>query len=285
MSKLLRANFTRLWKSRIFWIGILYAFGIGFFASTTPYRESLEIEGYHPHFDNNLFTNSLFMPIVCAVFIGLFIGTEFSNGTIRNKIIVGHTRSAVYLSNLIVSIVAILIMHLTNFATIVILGGTLVGNREMPIGYLIMLGIMSIVTLIALCAFFLLISMLIKSKSTASVAAIIISFVFLLAAMSIANSLAQPEYWDAYHLSFTDESGEVIEENVERQKNPHYLTGMKREIYEFLNDFLPGSQMLQIAYQEIDVSQSGVKLPVYSLLIAVSTTACGVYFFRRKNLN
>ena len=285
MNKLLRANFTRLWKSRIFWIGILYTFGIGFFSSTTPYRESLEIEGYHPHFDNYLFTNSLFMPIVCAVFIGLFIGTEYSNGTIRNKIIVGHTRSAVYFSNLIVSIVAILIMHLTNFATIVVLGGTLVGNREMPIAYLIILGLISIVTLIALCSFFLLISMLIKSKSTASVAAIIISFVFLLAAMSIASSLAQPEYWDAYHLSFTDESGEVIEENVERQKNLHYITGIKREIYEFLNDFLPGSQMLQLANQEIDVSESGVKLPAYSLLIAVSTTACGVFFFRRKNLN
>ncbi|MDE5865945.1 MAG: ABC transporter permease, partial [Lachnospiraceae bacterium] len=84
---------------------------------------------------------------------------------------------------------------------------------------------------------------------------------------------------------FTDESGEVIEENVERQKNPNYITGIKREIYEFLNDFLPGSQMLQLANQEIDVSKSGVKLPAYSLLIVVSTTACGVFFFRRKNLN
>ena len=55
----------------------------------------------------------------------------------------------------------------------------------------------------------------------------------------------------------------MIEENVERQKNPHYLTGIKRDIYEFLNDFLPGSQMLQIAEQEIDVSESGVKLPAY----------------------
>ncbi len=285
MSKLLRANFKRLWKSRVFWIGILYTFGIGFLASTTPYRESLEIEGYHPHFDNYLYTNCMFMSIVCAVFIGLFIGTEYSNGTIRNKIIVGHTRSAVYFSNLIVSTVAVIIMHLTNIVTIVLIGGTLTGNREMPISYLFTLGLISIVTLIAMCAFFMLISMLIKSKSNASVIAIIISFVFLLSAMVIYSSLKEPEYYSPYAVMYVDESGEVIEEKGTMQKNTHYITGIKREIYEFMYDFLPGCQMLQITQQEIDVSESGVKLPVYSLLIAVSATACGVFFFRRKNLN
>ena len=285
MSKLLRANFTRLWKSRIFYIGILYTFGIGFFASTTPYRESLEIEGYHPHFDNYLFTNCMFMAIVCAVFIGLFIGTEYSNGTIRNKIIVGHTRSAVYFSNLIVSTVAVLIMHLTNIVTIILLGGTLVGNREMPISYLFTLGLISIVTLIAMCAFFLLISMLVASKSNALVIAIIISFLFLFSALTISSSVTAPEYYEPYAVMYTNESGEIIEEKGVKEKNPHYITGIKREIYEFLYDFLPGCQMLQVAEQEIDVSKSGVKLPAYSLLIAVSTTACGVFFFRRKNLN
>lgn len=284
MNKLLRANFTRLWKSRIFWIGILYTFGIGFFASTTPYRESLEIEGYHPHFDNYLYTNCMFMSIVCAVFIGLFIGTEYSNGTIRNKIIVGHTRSAVYFSNLIVSTAAVIIMHLTNILTIILLGGTLTGNREMPISYLFTLGLISVVTLIAMCAFFLLVSMLVASKSNASVIAIIISFVFLFSALMINNIVTATEYYEPYAI-YTNESGEIIEEKGERQKNPHYITGIKRDIYEFFYDFLPGCQMLQVAEQEIDVSKSGVKLPAYSLLITVSTTACGVYFFRRKNLN
>lgn len=285
MSKLLRADFARLWKSRIFWIGIAYTFVIGVLASTTPYRESLEIENYHPHFDNTLFTNCMFMPIVSAVFVGLFVGTDYSNGTIRNKLVVGHTRIAVYFSNLIVCVTAIIIMHLTNILTVTIIGAPLVGNREMPVDYLITLGLISIVTVIALSTVFLVMSMLINSKANASVGAIILSIIFLIAAMAIGSRLKEPEYHDTYYIMYTDESGETHEESGGKEKNPYYLTGMKREVFTFLYDFLPGCQMLQIAQQELDEPEENPLLPIYSLSIAVVTTACGVFFFRRKNLN
>ena len=35
-----------------------------------------------------------------AMFTSLFIGTEYDYGTIRNKIIVGHSRTSIYFSNL-----------------------------------------------------------------------------------------------------------------------------------------------------------------------------------------
>ena len=49
--------------------------------------------------DNGFFGCALFIGIVMAVFCSLFIGTEYSEGTIRNKIIIGQKRGAVYLSN------------------------------------------------------------------------------------------------------------------------------------------------------------------------------------------
>lgn len=286
MSKLLRANFARLWKSKIFWIGIMYSLGIGIAASVTPYRESLMYTDYNPSFDNFLYTNCMFMPIVAAVFIGLFIGTEYSDGTIRNKIIVGHMRSSVYLSNLIVSAAALFIMHIICIVTIIVLGGTLVGNREMPVGYLVTLGLLSVVTLTAIAAFFLLVCMLINSRSNASVAVIIISFAFLMGAMMIDSRLNAPEYYDAYNVAYYDsETGEMIDEYVEQEKNPKYITGIKREIYEFLYDFLPGCQMVQIGQQEENIPEKSAQFIIYSLLIAGLSTVGGVFFFRRKNLN
>ena len=40
--------------------------------------------------DNGFFGCALFIGIVMAVFCSLFIGTEYSEGTIRNKIIIGQ---------------------------------------------------------------------------------------------------------------------------------------------------------------------------------------------------
>lgn len=281
MNRLIRANFTRLWKSRIFWIGIAYTFVVGLMAVISPYRQSLSYPDFHPHFDDTMFTNSIFMPIVSAVFIGLFVGTEYSNGTIRNKLIVGHTRASVYLSNLVVCETALLIMHIVNIVTVIAIGLPLIGDMKMAAHFLIMTALVSFVTIIALGAIFLLISMLISSKANGSVVAIIFSIVLLLTSMMINARLYEPEYFNAYSVSYTDESGESHTETSERVKNPHYIEGTKREVYLFLNDFLPSGQMVQIANQEL--AHAG-RMPVYSLLITITTTACGILFFRGKNL-
>lgn len=285
MSKLIRADFARLWKSRVFWIGMVYSFMIGVLAAVNPYRESLMYQDYNPSFDNFLFTNCMFMPIASAAFVGLFVGTDYSNGTIRNKLIVGHTRIAIYFSNLIVSVAALVIIHLTNIVTVIVIGAPLVGNREMPVDYLITLAVLSIITVVALCAVFLVMSMLITSKANASVEAIILSVILLMAGMMINSRLSEPEYYDAFSVEYYDgETGEMIREINEKERNPLYLTGMKREVYEFLNDFLPGCQLVRISEQNIEESKIPL-LPAYSLSITVAATACGVFFFRRKNLN
>ncbi len=282
MNKLLRAGFARLAKSRIFWICTAVSFGIGVISSITRYREMMDITGYSYSMEDILFTNCIFMPIFSAVFAGLFIGTEYSDGTIRNKLIAGHARSAVYFSNIIVCSAGLLLIHLANIAAIVCIGFPLTGAVKAPVPGLILLGLVSLAAVIALSAIFSFMSMLIHNKAGCCVAALILSFIFLVSAMTIEGRLSSPEYYPSITASYTDETGETKVENTESIKNPDYLTGTKRKVYEFLYDFLPGCQMLQITEQS--PKRPGI-LPLYSLFITAVTTACGILFFRRKNIN
>lgn len=273
MSKLLRANFTRLWKSKIFWIGMAFMFGLSLYISIL----SKPIDCI----DENLFMGGTYIPVVAGAFIGLFIGTEYKDGTIRNKLIVGQTRYAVYFSNFIVCISALLMMHFTYIIVVFGIGLPLVGNLQQTLETIITLILISIVTLIALCGIFMFISMMIHSKSNGSVSAIMFSIFLLVSALIIYSGLQEPEYYDSYTLSYMDESGQNHEEFNEKMKNPNYLEGRKRKIYEFLYDFLPGCQMFQIASQDLPHPE---RLPLYSLGIFVVTTTCGIIFFRKKDL-
>lgn len=82
MGKLLRAGFFRLKKETIFWVFVFLSIGI---AGITLYR----------FYDNNL--SSLdrlineyiwYIGIFIAIFVSIFVGKEYSQGIIRNKIIV-----------------------------------------------------------------------------------------------------------------------------------------------------------------------------------------------------
>lgn len=280
MIKLIRSNFSRLWKSKIFWLGMIFMFGMGSYAVFSRYTEVNKKPEYSYDMGDLLFAGDMWLIVIAAVFIGLFIGTDYHNGTIRNKLIVGHTRTEVYFSNFIVCISALLMMHFAYFVPVIGIGFPLVGNSAST-GSLIKLTLISIATLISLCSIFLLISMLIHSKSNASVTAIIISVLFLMSAMMIQNKLDGPEYYEDYDYVYTDEEGNVHEKHIDREKNYDYVDGTKRKVYEFLYDFLPGCQMYQITQQN---PENPERLPIYSFSIIVVTTACGMFFFRRKNL-
>jgi len=280
MRNLLSANFMRLRKSVVFWLGMIFMFSMATVASTTMYREGQTIAGYQPHIDNILFSGAQFLPIVAAVFIGLFIGTEYSDGTIRNKIAAGQSRAAIYLANLITCSAALLLMHLAALLAIVVIGIPLVGNVEEEPQTLLLLTGLSLATVLAVSALFLLLAMLVNKKSVASVAALLLAFGLLMASMTINFRLQEPEYYPTYSSSL-GENGTIQDEAQTPERNPHYLEETKREVYAFLDEFLPSSQFLHISQQEV---AAPLRLVLYSLVILAGTTACGVVCFGRKDL-
>ena len=98
------------------------------------------------------------------------------------------------------------------------------------------------------------------------------------ATIAIENRLAAPEYYEGY--SFWDEGiGEIIE--VPEEKNPSYLDGTKRKVYQTVYDVIPTSHIYDYA---MFVNKNAVKYLGYDGIILIVTTALGMILFRKKDL-
>ena len=272
MNKLLTANFARLKKDKVFWIGMAFMFAAGVFSVIMKLINDPTATA-----DQLLLIFPVLIGIVSAAFCSLYIGTEYSDGTIRNKLIVGHTRSTTYLSNFITCSAAGIIMCLSYIAAVAALGLPLLGLSERSMWSVAILILVSFIMVITCTALFTLLCMLNQNKATAAVVCILFIVALLVLASMINARLDEPQYYDNY--MFTD-SG-VSTTTAGQEVNPQYLSGMKREIYQFFLDFLPTGQAIELS------SQSAPHLwlmPLYSLLITLSSTGCGVFCFRKKDL-
>lgn len=274
MSKLLSANFIRLRKDKSFWLGMLFMFGAGIFFPVMRYIDANQ-SGVINNIDNGFLGCALFIGIIMAVFCSLFIGTEYSDGTIRNKIIIGHKRTVVYLANLVTTSIVGTAMCVVFFLTYLCIGIPLLGFFVMDIK-LILLFVFTIFLLAnAFSSVFVLISMLNHNKAVTAVICILLSFGFLLTGAMLNKMLDAPETVSTYSIGA---DGEATAAEV---PNPQYLEGTKREVIQAMYDILPGGQAIQCAITD---AVNLPLLPIYSVVIIVLSTGAGLFFFKRKDL-
>ena len=126
MSKLLSANFIRLRKMKFFWIGMGIMLAAGIHFPIDRYMDMKETGAVH-HIDNGFFACALFIGILMSIFCSLFIGTEYSDETIRNKIVTGQKRTSIYLSNFVTSAFVGIAMCVMFFLPYLCLGIPLLG--------------------------------------------------------------------------------------------------------------------------------------------------------------
>ena len=217
----------------------------------------------------------MFMGILTAVFCSLFIGTEYSDGTIRNKLIVGHSRKSIYLSNLILCTAAGAAISISYMTACLIAGLPLIGSFQMGTKAAVILMLCSIVITTTYTALFTLASMLIHNKAILSIVTVISAFMLLMTASYIYASLSQPEMYTDYIMN---ESGEVTQS--EPVPNTHYVRGAKREVYEFLMEFLPSGQDLMIISAEAPIE----RMVIYDLCIITASTGLGLWGFLKKDI-
>lgn len=278
MNRLLSAGFVRLKKEKALWISMIFMALFGLFLSLNAYSDYHKY-GMEPSLGRLLFVYGQLIGILASAFSGLFLGTEYSDGTIRNKLIAGHKRITVYLSGLILNVAASVLMILSFQLALFLSGVLLLGIEPFSVeaGFLLFHLIGGFLLTAAYCAIFTFISMLVQKRAVASVVAILASFILLFAGAFVMARLAEPEYYEGYNI--TTDTGEVIK--TERELNPRYLRGTERKVYEFLLDFLPGAQSLRLSQGGLDQWQP----LAYSLLIAVFFTSGGIVLFKKKNLN
>lgn len=275
MSRLLAANFARLKKNHAFLAEIIFMILLGIYEPIVRYF-TMKRNGEILPLDNGFFLCVALLLILAAVLCSLYMGTEYSDGTIRNKVVVGRRRPAIYLANLITCALADTVLCLVYFAAYLCVGLPLLGPfQAVPpqVAYYILC---TVLLAIAASAIFTLAAMLIQNKAATVAVCLLGAFALLLAGSCIDSRLSEPETYPSYSL-VTD--GEVINEGEE--PNPHYLRGTKRKVYEFFYDFLPGGQAVQITSWTVARPWNP---PLYAVIITVTATGCGVYAFNKKDL-
>lgn len=276
MNNLLTANFARLKKDKFFWLTVIVMTGWGLFAAGMQIYNAMKYKmAYEIIMDSILFGYCPAVGVVCAVFSSMYIGSDYSDGTVRNKLIVGHKRSSIYLSNLITVLTVMIFSCVLYLISVSALGFPFIKEITMDFKTAVTLILCSIPMIIAYSAIFTAISMTNQNKAVVAIISIILAFGLFFAATLIRSMLeAEPMISTGYEITA---DGELI--MGEYVPNPHYLTGMKRKLFEFLYDFLPSGQSEQFMSGEYSVI-----MPVYSLIITVVSTFAGIGIFKKKNI-
>lgn len=274
MTKLLSANFLRLKKNKVFWGGLILMAAWGIFVPVKLHMDAIEMN-YADRVEDGFFACAMFIGIFIAVFCSLFLGTEYNDGTMRNKIIVGGKRSAIYLANAVVSCAAGLAMCAAYLLPYLCVGMPLMGAFCVP-GEMVMLTMLTVLLLsAALSSVFTCIAMVCQNKAATAVICILLAFGSLMSGMVLNEMLEAPPTHLLYSL---DENGEM---SSSEEPNPKYLEGTKREIVQTLYDINPGGQAIQCAGM---TAVNPLRLPLYSLAIIVLATGAGCVLFRKRDL-
>lgn len=277
MNKILNANFKRLFANKLFLSATAFMFLLGIFIPFPQYFQSLKSELSVVELDRVFFAYAIFVPIIGAVFCSVFIGTEYSDNTIRNKVSVGHKRIDIYFANFIVCACANLMMCAAFIIPCLIVGIPLLGFFVKSSSYIILSVVCSVFLIMAFTAIFTLISMINLNKTAGVIICIFATLFMIILGTYLYSSLEQPETFSPYSMSL---NGEFVQE--QEQPNPYYVGGVQREIYKFLLDFTPGGQTIQILG---NFAVNFLQMILYSIFIFVAAIGFGIYFFKRKDLN
>lgn len=279
MNKLLRANFGRLRKDKIFWICAIfmavYALLVCLFADQggrierdTIVFDSLFVCGYG-------FGQIVAVPgLVMAVLVSLFVGTEYSDGTLRNKLIVGRTRIEIYVSSFLTCAAAGVMLSGIYIVVSCAVGMPMYGGFQMEAGALLLLVLDGTLAIVAYTAVFHMVSMLIGNKTATAVITLLGVMVIMFVACYLLSRLSAPEYYDG--LIMID--GAI---STQRMPNDLYLRGGARTVTQFIVDLLPSGQCLQISNL---TALHPDRMPLYSLGIIAVVNAVGAMLFRKKDL-
>ncbi|MDO4602514.1 MAG: ABC transporter permease subunit [Eubacteriales bacterium] len=284
MRNLISAGFYKIRKSRVFLICMILVNVLSAFLTVQVYQNSLSCDVPYT-FEDGIFMTETIMILITAVFVSLFFGTEYSDGTIRNKLIGGYTRGKIYLSQVLVNVVSCLLIYFSSILVSGILGAILMGAEGTSIVKTAVYVLAGAGMCITDAALFTFLTMSTGTKAGASVAGLLLAFCLLCGAMFVQEKLSEKEYM--YIPKVLAEKNETAgtaitgEEELVKLPNPYYITGRKRKIFEILLDINPCGQAVQLA--ALDLPRPAAVM-TYDAALTALFCGLGVFVFKKKDL-
>ncbi len=271
MRNLLAANFLRLRKSALFWGLLLSLSALGGVLACSAAR------GGRLSMDNVLSLCPVLVVTALSALIPIFFGAEHSEGTLRNKLVPGCPRWAVYCAGLIAGTAAAVLLG-GAYLLAAAVGGPLPNRLNGGALSLFLLGTLALAA--SSCALYLLVTLNCRRRSLSAAACVLLAVLTLLGGIYLGDTLrlhgeTPVGVWDEAAHRFVWQSA------AERGL---YAGGVRRVVYQVLYSVLPGCQAVQINSAMALGETIPLRLPLYSLAVAALSTGIGVFLFRKKDL-
>ena len=269
MIKLLKAGFFRLKKDVIFWLFIFLTIGMaGFTLFRYLYNEGV-------YLDKILNEFIMYIGLFIAIFVSIFVGKEYGQGIIRNKIIVGHSRISIFLSNLIISIVVSLLCELIYLIIVFLIGIPLFGQMQMSFSQFAIVLLNTALVIISFCSIYNFITM-ICSEITISISICIILFVAMFVAQAALGFTANSRKYIEH--AFWDNGNKYI---ISQEPDPNYPGDEKVKQARTLYLSIPQGQAMKIGGNDLTYS---AQMAISSIILIGVVNIVGVCIFSKKEL-
>lgn len=255
MSKLLNAELHRLFKSKLFWVCLLFlTLRSSYYVCSGIFNSNVRELGVTVLYKHNFWCNIDFFSIIMMVFNGIFNGTEYNNRTINNKIIAGYTKANIYLTQCIITGIVACIMLVVPYFVTTVIGFILIGPPNITIAqyfYDLLCGCFAACA-IMLIAQFILISVCSRTKS------LVIGFFVSFAALLLSG-------YCGYNLEY------------------HLVEGRQKMICEYCMHIIPTGYLDEIrgGYIWLECDHTA---PVFMLLIILISVIYGIRVIPKKDL-
>lgn len=270
MRNLLNESFSRLFKTKSFKVCLILVILIPvLIISVSKYLSTRFVDDVEVDMtaDSCLFFMLGMLPLFIAISPGLFIAKDFQQNTIRNKIISGYSRTAIYMTNWITCSFITLLFHI--MSTIVSVGVAAV-----------LFDIGDLFTKVNLYYSLACIPVLLSFNS-----------ITVAMTMSIRNTAGAIFSYFIHELSAMFTGIMLLIKN--------------KTVVEFLNYFIPMSQLsiiqsrnsyggFAMMMEDIDILDmagyaipkgfDAVALPLYAAILAAAVTALGIWNFNKKDI-
>lgn len=257
MIKMLRADFIRLRKSFAFRLSLIVMLAL---TSAFMFIQATAMD-YTVPLSRVIFLPMSMYGLAMSAFVSAFIGTDFSDGFIRNKLLTASCRSHYAISQIIVCCTGCAIVYtvVTAFAAGV---GQFFFENDVKITDFIRFFALGFAMSIVTGCLFSVITLICGNKTHAIVLCMGLAFIMLVLAMHTNSMLVQTEYKDG-------------------ALNPKYVDGFRRGLNSILHDINPCGQASQLSSWEV---WHPIRMILLDVPLICGLSALGCLLFSKKDI-